>query len=255
MKRLFVLCVVLGLTDAFFMPVRNGSAATYQVGVMTGQWATYSVLGGWDVQPANASLLMPQAIQDARNTKFINMSVESAFLKTVTLVRTTYFVNGAKTVALISGNVETGAGTLNLTVVSRGLEVGDSVTDAPTAIKVMLSEQKTYASAERTVNYSNSTEYTIAGTREYEFRWDRDTGIMVGMFFVQEDQTSAYAALSSIVISMQDTNIWKPESSNPFSFISRFGSEIVVVSVIATAAVLTGYAVLRKPKRGRGRRR
>lgn len=255
MKRVFVLCVVLGLAVAFFVSVRDGSAVTYEVGVEIGQWATYSVFGGWDVTPANASVLMPQAIRDARNTQFINMSVESALQKTVTLARTTHFKNATKPVTLISGNVETGAGTLNLTVVSRGLEVGDSVANAPTAVRIMLSEQRTYANAERAVNYANSTEYTIAGTRWYEFRWDRATGIMVAMRFFQEDRTSEYAALSSIVVSMQDTNIWEPEGSNPFSFISRFGSEILVVGVFVTAAVLTGYAVFRKPKRGRGRRR
>ncbi len=255
MKRVLVLFVVLGLTAAFFVSVREGSAVTYTVGVEAGQWATYSVLGGWDVQPANASVAMPQAIRDARNTEFINMSVESAFMKTATLARTTHFKNGTKTLALISGNVETGAGTLNLTVISGGLEAGDKVTTAPTAFRIMLSEQKTYANAERAVNYANSTEYTTVGTSQYEFRWDKATGIMAGMIFVQEDRTTEFAAISSIVITMQNTNIWNPEGSNPFSFFTRFGSEILVVGVFATAAVLTAYAVFRKPKRGRSRRR
>jgi len=254
-RRVFVLWAVLGLAVAFFMPIRYGSAVTYAVGVETGQWATYSVLGGWDVSPANASVLMPQAIRDARNTEFINMSVESAFQKTVTLARTTHFKNNTKTVTLISGNVETGAGTLNLTVISRGLEVGDSVTNVPAAVRIMLSEQRTYANAERAVNYANSTEYTLAGTRWYEFRWDRATGIMVAMRFFQEDRTTEYATISSVIVSMKSTNIWEPEGSNPFSFILRFGSEIMIVGVFVTAAVLTGYAVFRKPKKGRARRR
>lgn len=255
MKRVLVLFVVLGLSLGFFVSVKVGSAVTYTVGVEAGQWATYSVLGGWDVQPANASVSMPQAIRDARNTDFINMSVESASLKTATLARTTHFRNGTRTVALISGNVETGAGTLNLTVVSRDLEAGDKVTTASSAFRIVRSEQKTYASAERAVNYANSTEYTSVGTSQYEFRWDMATGIMVGMFFVQEDRSSEFAAISSIVITIQKTNIWNPEGSNPLSFFTRFGSEILVVGVFVTAAVLTGYAVFRKPKRGRGRRR
>ncbi|HKZ95003.1 MAG TPA: hypothetical protein VJ249_10575 [Candidatus Bathyarchaeia archaeon] len=256
MKSTFVLLVILGLTAALLMPVNDASAVTYEVGVETGQWATYSVLGGWDVSPANVSVSMPQAIRDARNTESINMSVESAFQKTVMLARTTRFKNNTRTVTLISGNVETGAGTLNLTVVSRGLEVGDSVTNAPTAsAKIKLSDRKTYANAERVVNYSNITEFTIAGSRWYEFRWDKATGILVAMRFFQEDRTTDYAAVSSIIISMTSTSMWEPEGSNPFSFVLRFGSEMVVVGVFVTAAVLAGYAVFRKPKKGRVRRR
>jgi hypothetical protein len=253
-KRVFVLCVVLGLVSGFFVSVREGGAVTYTVGVEAGRWAAYSVLGGWDVQPANASVLMPQAIQDARNTEFINMSVESVSQKTVTLVRTTYFRNATKIVALISGNVETGAGTLNLTVVSRGLEVGDRVTNSPAAVKILLGEPKTYAGAERSVNYANSTENIISGTRGYEFHWDKDTGIMVAMLFFQEDRSSEYAALSSIVISMTATNMWEPEGFNPFRFVQRYGSEIVFAGVFVIAAVLTVYAISRRPKKTRGRR-
>lgn len=253
-KHVFVLCVVLGLISAFFVSVREGVAVTYTVGVEAGRWATYSVLGGWDVQPANASVLVPQAIQDARNTEFINMSVESASQKTVTLARTTYFENTTKIVALISGNVETGAGTLNLTVVSRGLEVGDRVAATPAAVKIVLAERKTYAGAERSAIYANFTENIVSGTRWYEFRWDKDTGVMVAMRFFQEDRNSQYAALSSIVISMTTTNMWEPEGFNPSSFVQHYGSEIVFAGVFVIAAVLTVYAISRRPKRVRSRR-
>ena len=248
--------ILLALTSTLTLPVKDASAVVYEVGVRTGHWATYSVLGGWDVSPSNASVSMPQGIRDARNTRFMNMSVESAFSKTVTLARTTQFTNDTRTVALLSGNVETGQGTLNLTVVSRDWEVGDSVvTDPKTALRVLLTEQKTYANAERTVNYSNVTESTIVGSRWYEFRWDKVTGIIVAMRFFQEDLAEDYSAISSILITMKSTNIWEPGGSNPFDVVLRFGPEIVVAGVLVVAAVLTGYAVFHKPKKGRGRRR
>ena len=255
-KRALVLLILLALTSTLTLSVEDVSAVVYEVGVRTGQWATYSVLGGWEVSPSNASVSVPQVIRDARNTRIINMSVENAFSKTITLTRTTEFTNYTKTVALVSGNVETGEGTLNFTIVSRDLEIGNSVvTDPRLSLKVLLTERKTYANAERIVNYSNKTESTIFGSRWYEFRWDKVTGIMVAMVFFQEDLFEEYSALSSIVITMKSTNIWESEGSNPFGFFLRFGSEIVVVGVLVVAVVLTGYAVLHKPRKTRVRRR
>jgi len=256
MKRALVLLVLLGWTSTLTLPVKDVSAVVYEVGVRTGQWATYSVLGGWKVQPENASVSMPQAIRDARNTRFINMSVQNVSSKTVTLARTTEFTNDTRMVALISGNVQSGTGTLNLTVVSRDLEVGDSVVANPNiTLRILFTERKMYANAERVVNYSNVTESTLVGDRWYEFRWDKVTGIMVAMVFFQEDLAEDYSALSSIVITMKSTNIWESEGSNPFSFVWRFGTEIMLVGVFVVAAVLTVYAVSRKPNKGRVRRR
>jgi len=255
-KRALAPLILLALTSTLTLPVGDVSAVVYEVGVRTGQWATYSVLGGWEVSPSNASVSMPQAIRDARNTRFVNMSVESAFSKTVTLARTTQFTNDTRTVALLSGNVETGEGTLNLTIVSRDLETGDSiVTDPKITLKILLTEPKTYADAERTVNYSNTTESMAGGSRWYEFRWDKVTGILVAMRFIQEDAAESYSAISSILITMKSTNIWEPRGSSPFDVVMRFGTEIVVAGVFVVAAVLTGYAVFHKPKKGRVGRR
>lgn len=256
MKRALALLVFLALTSTLTLPVRHASAVVYEVGVRTGQWAAYTVLGGWEVSPLNASVSMPQAIRDARNTRLLNMSVEGASLKTVTLTRTTEFTDDTKTVAVISGNVETGEGTLNLTVVSRDLIIGDSVVTNPQInLKILLTEPRTYADAERTVNYSNTTETITRGSRWYEFRWDKVTGILVAMRFIQEDMAEDYSAISSILITMKSTNIWEPRGSSPFDVVMRFGTEIVVASVFVVAAVLTGYAVFRKPRKGRVRRR
>lgn len=248
-----VLVLVITLSLPQTTP-RLVSATTYEVGVKPGNWATYTVLGGWET--SNATIPMPQVIKDARLTQWINMSVQSITKKIVTLNRVTQFKNDTQKIVILLGNIETGTGNLNYTIIARDLNPGDNIIAASNVVKIASAETRTYANSERSINYANMSEHTKTGDRWFEWRWDKTTGIMTAMRFIQEDYPEGFSALSSIVITMDKTNIWEggtnPSPSNP---ISPLMVELLVAggTVIAGFA-LASYAVFRKPKKTRTRR-
>jgi len=233
------------------------TAVTYQVGELTGKWVQYNVLGGWDAE--NNTIPMPQAIRDARNTQWINMTVQSVTAKAVTLMRVTQFLNNTQTSATIWGNVETGAGTLNFTVIAQGLDLGDYVINNVTSLKILKQQTETYANAPRETSYSNFTE-TIRGgasTREYHFIWDQITGFMLDSLFVEEDSTTLGGTIATVEIKIQKTNLWEHGTSSDTNlFPPSTVNALIITGLIATAATLAGYAVLHKskPRKTRTRR-
>lgn len=224
-------------------------ATSYEVGVKAGDWAQYSVDGGWN--PANASIPMPQAVQDAMNTQWINITVQNVVQKTVFLTRITQFRNNIQRTATLWSNVETGAGTLNYTVIASDLSLGDNVISSSALIRILMTSPYTYANVERETNYSNTTETTQIGTRWYEWRWDKASGIMDEMHFIQQDSTGR----SLIFITISRTDIWAG-GTTPASNASPIDPEpIILGGAFIVAAILAVYAVSRRPKTKRIRAR
>lgn len=249
------LLLALIVTGTLSGPILKASATAYEVGVKAGEWAQYSVQWGWN--PSDATIPMPQAIMDASNTQWINMTIQRVTQKNVTVTRITQFINGTKRTATIWGNVETGAGTLNYTVIASDLNIGDNVISNSALIKILMTGSYSYANVKRETNYSNTTEYTQIGSRAFEWRWDRASGIMDEMRFFQQDNTESYSALSSIIIKINRTNIWEGGTKiNPDNTASPIDPEpIILGGAFIAAAILTVYAVSRKPKTKRIRAR
>lgn len=249
--------VALILSTTLALSIPTGSATEYIPQVKVGNWAKYSMVGGWDKVPANATVDMPQAVKDAKNTEWVQINVTEVYGTTVTVLVTTRFKNGTQKRNVNEGDVKTGSGNLSLQVIAGDLSKGDKVFDGEKAPKVERTMFEFHVGASREVNYANMTEYVPReegqGTISvaWEFRWDKATGFLIGMSMVQVYETEDYKTLASILMEIKETDVWQVEEGSS----SSFGAEwMVVAGIVIIAIALTAYFATRRRVKVRRKR-
>jgi len=236
------------------MSLAPASATVYVTGVKVGNWAKYAIIGGWSAY--NTTVTMPQFVTDAKNTEWIRINVTKVSYTTVTLLVTTLFKDGSKRLSTNIGDVKTGSGNLSLQVVAAYLDQGEKVSESEGALTINKTTLKTYANALRNVNYAYKEEYAQKGEIGveqvlYEFRWDKTSGIIVGMSFVNLFESQDFKTIASTILEIKETNIWQPEVSSGLSL----EWIVVAASVVAIAITLVAFLAIRGMKRGNKRRR
>jgi len=250
-------CVVFGVIflelAMSIMPIIQVSATIYTLGVKVGDWAKYTIIGGWDAY--NVTMDMPQFVKDAKNTDWIQINVTKVSYTIVTVLVTTQFKNNTKKTDQNIGDIRTGSGNLSLQVTAANLDEGEKTSEDEKALTINRTTIKTYAKAPRKVNYAYEKEYAPQGeigeeSAVYEFYWDKASGIITGISYVTTFESQNFRTIASIIMQITETNIWQPENSVGLS-----PEWIAVAGIFVIAIVLAVFMAIRKlKKRPRGRR-
>jgi len=232
------------------MPIIPAFATIYTVGVKVGDWAKYTVIGGWS--SINTSVAMPEFVKDARNTEWIQINVTKVSYTSITILVTTQFRDGPKKSTLNVGDIRTGSGNLSLQVIAANLNEGEKLSETEGALTINKTTIKPYAKAQREVNYAYEKGYVPGEIGEessvYEFYWDKRSGIIMGMSFVNAFESSYFKTIASMIMEIRETNIWQPEVS------SGLGLEWIVAAGIIVAAIVLVTSLALKKEGGKKKR-
>jgi len=252
MRICIALLIALSLIVALSLPLPNAFGVNYAVGVSVGDWAEYTILGGWNT--TEPSVDMPQFVRDARNTDRIQINVTRVSFTSVTILAVTQFKDGSGKSNVNVGDIRTGTGNLSLQVIGADLSEGDKLSEANEALTVNRTTTKTYAKAARTVNYAYSEEFASREIGDesavYEFYWDRATGIVAAMSLVKVFESESYTTIASVMMEINETNVWQPEINSGLS-----AEWIITAVIVVSGTIAVVYLVMREVRAGRRRRR
>src|SRR2546426_8725165 len=207
---LLIFTVVVSLALHTF-PAR--AQASYAPGVRPGDYVTYGEFS------QNSTLPYSPIFPDSVTTlKFQVDSVNSpAHTVNATFVFT--FKNGTQSSQPLSGNTETGQGTLFPYLVAGNLTAGDLLLNAPNSFYPYIFNEtvaRVYAGALRTVNLLNLT-ITLPGENAIVlFYWDAQTGLVLDAAEYL-NATIPSPTTFSIYFKATETNLWTPSTGPDYS--------------------------------------
>ena len=196
------------------------SASTYTVGVKAGDWVGY---GDFSFEWASN---MPgyEEPSSEMNMSWMDMEVLNVHNSNVTGRYTIIYGNGTEQTLVMWGDIVTGEGNLSVGIIPSNLGAGDEIpanltyyTEEPLKLTINGTITKSYAGANREVNYANIT-YPIIygnitfGSMNMSYYWDRKTGIMCEEWYSHamsytENMTHYYYNMS-MLSRMTATNMW-----------------------------------------------
>ena len=216
------------------------------IGVEEGDWVKYG----------NISYSFESNIPGATEpTEFKEMFVEVQWLKlevtgvsgnTITFNMSTHYNNGTEYTETVEFIV--GAATEIPIIIEANLQEGDTILGT---YQINETVSRTYADATRNVNHVLvSTEQTWHGITfryEYDYCWDKTTGILCEMEVEIEISNATHSATTSLSVKMTGTNIWKTPPPSPPPFWTQWWLwTIVAVGIMALAGAVY-FLKKRKP--------
>jgi len=198
----------------------NVSASTYTMGVKAGDWAGYgdtsfewaSNWPGYEEPPYEM------------NMSWMDMEILNVHNSNVTVRSVTIYRNGTEETYVIWGDIATGEGNLSIGIIPSNLNPGDGIpgnltyyTEEPLKLSINGTVTRSYAGANREVNYANVTYPIIYGNITYgawniSLCWDKKTGIMceelVSYTMSYTENETQYYMNMSMMWRMTATNMW-----------------------------------------------
>jgi hypothetical protein len=196
------------------------ASAEYSVGVKAGDWTGYgdvsvdyaSNMPGYEDPPSWVN--MSWSCMEALDVQDGNVTVQS----------TTIYKNGTEEAEVVWGNVASGEGNLSVGIIPSNLGAGDEIpanvtdyTEEPLKLTINGTVTRSYAGANRKVNYANITSPIIHGnvtygTQNMSFYWDKKSGVMCeqwySYFMSYMVNTTQYYYNMSMFWKMTATNMW-----------------------------------------------
>jgi hypothetical protein len=197
----------------------NVSASTYTVGVKAGDWAGYG-----DASFEWASNWTGQEEPPyGMNMSWMDMEILNVHNSNVTVRSVTIYKNGTEETYVIWGDIATGEGNLSIGIIPSNLNPGDEIpgnltyyTEEPLKLSINGTVTRSYAGANREVNYANVTYPIIYGNTTYgagniSLCWDKKTGVMCEELV---SFTMAYTLPNSTYYYMNMSMTWRMTATN-----------------------------------------
>jgi hypothetical protein len=218
-KIVLTACITVFMIILTFSAMK-ASASTYTVGVKAGDWAGFgnisfeyaSNMPGYEEPPPEM------------NMSWSDMEILSVSDSNITGRSTTIYANGTERTDVTSGNIATGEGNLSVGIIPSNLGPGDEIpanltwyTEEPLRLTINGTVMRSYAGANREVNYANFTypltyDNVTLGALNMSLYWDKKTGVMCEevMSYVMSYMvnTTYYYYNMSMFWRMTATNMW-----------------------------------------------
>ncbi len=175
----------------------------YMPGVKAFDWASYNIQTFWSSQ----IIPEPPLIIPYDHVVSANLTVVDVYGSIVLASLGQTFDNMTGFSLTISGDVNSGDGTLGLWIIANGLKAGNTIYNSSYAPRINDTITRTYAGAERVVNVYNFTISLEGITSHLVFSWDQETGVLVEEFY---DLMVPGFAEGSLDIKLFQTNMWVP---------------------------------------------
>jgi len=207
-------------SDFMIRAVAGTTTPEIVVGVKAGDWAGYG-----DVSFEYASNMTGyEEPPSGMNMSWMDMEILNVHNSNVTVRSVTIYKNGTEETYAIWGDIATGEGNLSIGIIPSNLNLGDEIpgnltyyTEEPLKLSINGTVMRSYAGANREVNYANIT-YPIIydnvtyGALNMSLYWDKKTGVMCEevMSYVMSytDNTTYYYYNMSMLYRMTATNMW-----------------------------------------------
>jgi hypothetical protein len=177
---LVFLILALGLTLA----TPRVSATTYTPYVLPGDQAVYGQVSAYWASTSYITLsLLHFPLGEFLNVSSILLVVQNVSGTKVIEAKTRTFTNQTKSSVFISGDVQSGVGTLSIWTIASGLKKGDPVFSG-SSLTINSTIPMTFAGVSRPVDNLTRT-YVVGGTgpERIELLWDQATGILVSFSY------------------------------------------------------------------------
>jgi len=191
------------------------------VGVKAGDWAGYGDISfGWASNMSGYEEPPPEM-----NVSWADMEILDVSDSNITGRSTAIYANGTERTDVMWGDIATGEGNLSVGIIPSNLNPGDEIpgnltyyTEEPLKLSINGTVTRSYAGANREVNYVNITypivyDNTTYGAWNMSFYWDKKTGVMCEenvaytMSYPVNETHSVYMNMS-ILWRMTATNMW-----------------------------------------------
>jgi hypothetical protein len=217
-KNLLIACVSVFLVVLMFSAIMVSAQPT--VGVEVGDWAGY---GDMSFEYAT-NIPGEEDPPEELNMSWTDVEVLDVSGSNVTCRSTNIYVNGTERIDIMCGDVETGEGNLSIGIIPSNLGAGDEIpanltwfTEEPMKLTINGTVTRSYAGANREVNYVNITSPIVygnvtLGTQKMFFCWDKETGVICeeGFSYAASytvNMTQYYMNMS-MLWRMTTTNMW-----------------------------------------------
>lgn len=179
-------CVTVFLIVLMFSAMNVSASETYTAGVKSGDWVGYG-----DISFEYASNMTGyEEPPSGMNMSWVDMEILDVQNSNVTGRYTVIYENGTEQTKVMWGDIVTGEGNLSIGIIPSNLGAGDKIpanltyyTEEPLMLSINGTVMRSYAGANREVNYANITYPIIYGNVTYgalnmSLYWDKKTGVM-----------------------------------------------------------------------------
>jgi hypothetical protein len=181
----------------------DGSSNHLETGVKAGDWAKYNITGTW--QSTDPSATEPSQIDEFRKIEWVKFEVQSVSNTYITILQTYHYKNGTdQSPPSTSGDIAT---QFIMFVIPSNLSEGDVIPGTVASINSTIS--RSYAGANRAVNYVSSSSSFLGINITQIMYWDKATGFLCEMFMENSVLTNNYVTTISTLLEMTETNMWK----------------------------------------------
>jgi len=217
------------------------------VGVKKDDWAKYDFSASWTSNIPGQT--KPTEIEEMENVEWVKVTVQSVSNTLVTVKSVTRYENGTEEPETMSGDIATGSGNLTVFIIPANLGEGDTIPISGTFIGGLSpiingTETKTYAGAQREVNYIGTNISISNQTMDFYMYWDKATGILCEFTMSMSMSYMNYTASQSMQAKITGTNLWAGGIIPGVPDYMLYIIVAIVIIVIVVAAVF----VMRKRK-------
>ena len=212
-KVFFFVTMAALLVSMMLIPAGNAT-----VGVKAGDWAKYgNISASWSSNETGAT--EPSYITELKNTAWFTLTVQSVTNNTVTVQETGQYKNGtAVPTGTLSGDIETGYGTIGFFIIPANLGKGDIVSLGYLLGSYSINDTVTYSRTNRPANLVQHY-LLIPGymTADLSFYWDKATGILCELSISVSLSIENYTESSSEQMFLIDKsdNLWSGAIAPP----------------------------------------
>ncbi len=205
------------LHHSISVPVEIVGPGTYLPGVKAGDMVNYKVNTYWFTNLA--AVPKPGLFNNYGNITAVRLTVLGVIGMTVTANLTWTFTNSTGSrIEILSGDVNSGLGTLDLWVIAGGLKTGDAIFNSPAASHINSTLTKMYAGSLHNVNLLNITltipvtsqGITVPTNIQLVWFWDQTTGVLLERYESINVTFGSIIAQGNIDILATQTNITPP---------------------------------------------
>lgn len=219
------------------------------VGVKVGQWAKYSITANWTSENPNAN--MPTDWRDRKNMEWETVTVQKTSGTNITILVTTFFINGTQKTVTYWGDITTNRGSEEFAfqIILAGLDQGDVVRQ--TQISINYTTVKEFAGQNREVDYA-SISIKTEGITTYEYYWDKETGILCASLMTDTFTQQGNLTNTFFQKKIKETNIWQaqtgPKSETPQAW-TQWGPPLVIATIAIVVVLLIKTRLMTKRTR------
>lgn len=217
------------------------------VGVRIGQWARYSISAQWISEDPNATT--PAFWETLMDTRWETVTIHQISGTNITILLATVFENETQAIDNYWGDIAANRGDdeFELRIISAGLRDGDNVRQS--SMTINYTTFKEYAGQNREVNYGGQT-IRAEGVTNYEFYWDRETGILCASIVTDTYSQEGYLTQALLQRKIEETNLWQPQPSSPQPWL-QWAAPLAVVAVTIIVLLSIELSRRKKPRRRR----